>query len=120
MTNYLSVPALLQKMNTLVDGTWRLTFEVNEINDETATQLVKHNQQFGTLVFATEKEKVKVEDIKVPENDEGDPKSPSQRLRDRLFAYYINSYGEEAKKDFYDWYKKELDRLGERYLERLN
>ena len=46
-----------------------------------------------------------------------DKKSPSQRLRDRLFVYYKNTFGKTE--DFEVWRVNELDRIGNHYLNKI-
>lgn len=59
------------------------------------------------------------EDLDMPEIvDELDKKSPSQRLRDRMAVYYKESH--KNFEGFDDWYKKTLESLGQKYLDKLN
>jgi len=47
-----------------------------------------------------------------------DNKTPSQRLRDRLYAYYMSEH--KDKEAFTNWYINTLDKIGQQYLERIN
>lgn len=57
------------------------------------------------------------EDLNIPEVQvEKGRKTPSQRLRDRMFVYF-----KESKKEgrFDDWYERSLEQIGDKYLEKL-
>ena len=45
-------------------------------------------------------------------------KTPSQRLRSRLFVYYKET--KKTEKGFNSWYADALDQIGNSYLEKLN
>lgn len=58
------------------------------------------------------------EDLNIPETvDPLDQKSPSQRLRDRMFVYFKEK---KVEGDFDSWYKGQLEKYGQKFLEALN
>lgn len=63
---------------------------------------------------------VKDDDLDVPESIpefKGD-KTPSQRLRDRMFVYYKETKGKTD--GFREWYESALEKIGGAYLDKLN
>ena len=58
------------------------------------------------------------EDLNIPEVvDALDKKSPSERLRSRMYVYWKEK---KVSDDFDGWYKTSLEKYGEKYLEKLN
>lgn len=63
---------------------------------------------------------IKAEDLDIPESVpefKGD-KTPSQRLRSRMFVYYKETHGNTE--GFKNWYENALEKLGGQYLDKLN
>lgn len=61
---------------------------------------------------------IKESDLNAPEIVESlDTKTPSQRQRDRLFVYWKEK---KIEGDFESWYRVQLDKHGQKYLDALN
>lgn len=116
----LQVPAYLTGYKSLTHSL-RLTFDVQEdYRAEILVEIMKlhREQRPGWLFFGIKK--IQVEDIaNAPDiKVEADQKSPSKRLRDRMYVYYKEKYG---KVDGFDlWYIGEMDRIGQRYLDSIS
>jgi hypothetical protein len=111
----LKVPASITKITTMADRSLRLQIDTQEIAPKDAGTLMMMNDTLGVFVFSPSD--IKLEDLtNLPEvKVEKGQKTPSQRLRSRLFVYYT----EHLKKDklyFEDWYSAELNKIGEKYL----
>ena len=82
-----------------------------ELSAEDFAELKRNHNAFGWLVFSENK------DEQVPdENAEEEGLSPSERLRRRMFVYWKKKINDG---DFENWRRKQLEILGEKYLEKL-
>ncbi len=102
----------------MADKTLRLHIDTQEIASKDAATLMMMNDTLGVFVFSpSDIKKEDLEDLPEVKAEKGQ-KTPSQRLRARLFVYFT----EHLKKDksyFDNWYDSELNRIGEKYLERI-
>jgi hypothetical protein len=98
------------------DRTLSLKLETQELSSEDTAQIFSFFQK--QVWVAVAETTITKEDLNIPEKvDPLDSKSPSQRFRDRLAAFYKTRHGKFE--GFDDWYKAELNRLGEAYLEKI-
>ena len=70
--------------------------------------------------YSEKNEKINEEDLKdLPDLqiDIKDDKSPSKRLRDRMFVFYKKTFGTNL--NFEIWYSNELNKIGQKYLDCL-
>lgn len=105
-------------IKTLSDKGLRITFDTNEPNEEQFSAIFRMKGNFGKLVFAPEEYTVKTEDIEVKgKNDTKPEKSPSQKLRAKMYRYYENNYTDMSK--FQEWYEKTLETIGDNYLSKI-
>lgn len=114
MSQKVSFPAIVQSIATLKDGSIKVTMETPELSGDEMAKLFELRKAQGWCLFAENQ----LEDKDIPqEQAETGEKSPSQRLRGRLFVYYMEKYAD--KRGFQRWYEGVLDQIGESYLERL-
>ena len=109
MNKPLQVPAILTSISNTKDGGKRLGFRTNELSVEEKVLLEEYFQSFGFLLFKSNEFK----EEEVPTQDADDErKSPSQRLRARMFVYW-----KEKKKggNFDIWYSNALEAIGQSY-----
>jgi len=110
------VPATITKISTMKDRCLRLQVDTQELGEE-SDGVFKLYDQLGWFIFSpaeiNEEDLVDLPDIK-PEFEE---KTPSKRLRDRLFVYYKDTHINID--DFDEWYKKEMNRIGQHYLDKI-
>lgn len=98
------------------DRTLSLKLDTQELSPDDTSQIFEMFQK--QIWCALAETAITKEDLNIPENiDPLDQKSPSQRLRDRMFVYWKAKYPTE--KDFDSFYKKQLDDYGQKYLERI-
>ena len=59
------------------------------------------------------------DDLEIPEStaEIGD-KTPSQRLRNRMYAYFKETHKDDT--GFRAWYENALDKIGNEYLKKIN
>jgi hypothetical protein len=118
----LLLPAILPPngIRSMVDGGFKLTFETNELSEDQALNLIRLKNSAGVLGFSPQ---LNVNDLDMDEKEIAklidNEKSPSQRLRGRMYAFYKETTGKDTS-GFLAWYSKELDKIGEKYLEKLN
>jgi hypothetical protein len=97
------------------DRTLRIKVDTQELTaEETAHIFALFEKQIWIAMAETELTK---DDLNIPEVvDEFDKKSPSQRLRDRMFVYWKEKH---PSNDFESFYRQKLDEYGLKYLEAL-
>lgn len=107
----------IEKIETRVDGTFKIVLGTQELSDEQAVELIKMKKGIGWFLF---KETPFQDDdlVAIPETTEfKKDKTPSQRLRDRMYVYYQKKYHDGK---FDEWYRKTLDKIGQSYLEKID
>jgi len=114
------VPAEITKIGTMRNRALRLQVDTEEgISADAVERLMSLFELRGWFTFNVRKiEADNVVDLPPLELEKYDmEKSPSKRLRNVLFVYFTKRGGE--KKDFDNWYVKEIERIIERYKERI-
>jgi len=102
------------------DNGLRLQVDTQEINADDAGKVMMLKNKIGYFLFA--EQAPKIEDIDLPKIDLDDnKKTPSEELRARMFVYFTSEKGLGGKKeDFNNWYKKQISKIGQTYLDRIN
>ena len=109
----IKLPAYFMGFSSRSDGSAGLRFTTQEVAPEDFALLKSSLNGFGWLVFAPN---VEVSDIP-QENAEEDGISASERLRRRMYVYWK---GANIQGDFESWRKKQLEIVGDKYLEKLD
>lgn len=109
--------AILDGVTPRRDGSLTLRFITQEMNKDDIVAAMEYYQSFGYLLF-------KENDIDMSEIPEGNAildggKSPSKRLKDRMFVFYKNANIGDIT-NFNKWYEQQLEKIGEQYLDRLD
>jgi len=116
--NLLQISSSIEGISSRVDGTWKIVFGTQELTNEQGQAVLKLNRKQGWLLFKEtpieESDLVNIPDI-TPEFKED--KSPSQRLRSRMFVYYKET--KNTEEGFNEWYIKTLDKIGKTYLDKI-
>ena len=114
----LQLEAIIREVKTLKDRGLKLNVETQELVPEDMTEVFKLKDKYGFMVFKPTKI-TEEEIIEVPDEVKEFPKekSPSKRLRDRMFVYYKEVKG--FTKGFESWYKESLEEIGNSYLNKL-
>lgn len=97
------VPAILDSIRSLSDGTLRLNFALNEVSAEDAASIMGQLRLFGWLIFTGESE------VEIPKERPPEFKSdrtPSARLRATLFVLHKQL---ETDEDFESFYKRKMN-----------
>ena len=115
----LQCPTIPHSIKTLVDGGIAITLHTPELDsDEIAKLFLLKGKQMWTCLKEVE---VRPDDLDIPEvipEFEKD-RSPSQRLRARMYVYFMEvKMGK--KEDFNAWYTGALDKIGQAYLEKMD
>lgn len=118
MSEVITMPVLFVNPVFKVDGSVKLVFETRELAGAEVAILADYRMKEGWLLFSANE----LKEADIPD-EKADPllatKTPSRRLRDRLFIYYTETKKGEKHK-FNQWYESELDRIGQVYLEKVN
>lgn len=113
MDKVFQAPGILAVGAPTKDGGIRLKFETQEIPNDEKLVLLDYHQKFGYILFKQNS----FSDSEIPKEDAPDDSiSPSERLRKRLFVYWKEK---KIAGDFEAWRVKEMDRIGQAYLDKL-
>ena len=100
----------------MADKSLRLQVDTQELDKDEKAKVFDLHDMLGWFIFS--RAEIKDEDLGLPEiKPEFNEKSPSQHLRNRLWVYYTKTHNNLD--GFDDWYKKEMDRIGQHYLDKL-
>jgi hypothetical protein len=116
MGNTFTTPAILDGVTPRKDGSLSLRFVTQEMSKDDIVAAMEYYQSFGYLLF-------KENEINMAEIPEGNAildggKSPSKRLKDRMFVAYRETH--EDSTGFNAWYERQLEKIGSQYLDRLD
>jgi conjugal transfer/entry exclusion protein len=115
------IPSEITKIQTMSHNFLRLQVDTQEgVSPEAISKLMNLFEKLGYFTFSVQE--IKAEDLlDLPEiKVEKDEKTPSQRLRSRLFVYWKEKNPKANEDNFRNWYEKVLDNLGQSYLDKLN
>ena len=120
MSNPVSLPVLITTLSTKVDGSIKIVLETRELDGKDSARLFDMRGSEAWAIISPSE--LKDDEVHIP-TERPDPdvstKTPSKRLRDRMFVFYEKVvHGDRA--DFDMWYVRELDRIGQRYLEKVD
>ncbi len=109
--------AQIDSVTAKKDKTLSIKFGTQELSPDEMAKIFEH--QGNQIWLAIAETVLTKEDLDIPEvvNDM-DKKTPSQRLRDRMAVYYKQT--KNNFEGFDEWYKIALDKIGQKYLDKLN
>ncbi len=97
------------------DRTLSLKIDTQELSSEDTAHIFNFFQK--QIWIALAETTISKTQLNIPEIiEEMDKKSPSQRLRDRMFVYFKEK---KVEGNFVEWYKKSLEKMGDKYLEKI-
>lgn len=114
------LPATLENLRTLKDGSLKIQFETLELTPQDTLGLLENMNKFGYLAFKKEPfgeaEKKVIEDLETEFENKG--KTPSQRLRSVLYLMWQkNNEGFDTSVRHYDHY---LEKIINHYKSKLD
>lgn len=112
------LPGTIVQVKTMARSV-RVTFDSQEVlTPEQMAELFGLYEKVGWFFFLKTADG-RVDAATLPEiRTEPGEKSPSKRLRDRLFVYYTARNGKSE--GFEAWYADEMGRIGQKYLDAVN
>ena len=113
----IQIPALIDSLRTLKDGSVKITIETQELRAEDAAILFSYRNTLGWLLFK-ETEFSREDIISVPDvvPEFASDKTPSKRLRAVLFVMW-EQLGKPG--EFDSWYKGKMDKIIQHFKEQL-
>jgi hypothetical protein len=107
---------IIDSIHSKKDRTLSVRLGTQELSSEETAKIFDHQ---GHLIWVAIAEgSMATEDLNIPEVlEDTDKKTPSQRLRDRLAAYYKHHKGNFE--NFNTWYINEMNKIGQTYLDKL-
>ena len=113
------VQSYINKITTMGNHSLRLQVDLEkELSPEENARVFALYNKLGWFVF--KEAEIQEEDlVNLPEEaaEFKDQKSSSQILRNRLYVYYKDKFGNDD--GFEDWRKKEMLRIGQHYLDKI-
>jgi len=113
-SDLIQVPAQIIGLNPRQDRSWVIKAETRELSGDQVKILADHFQGEGWLVYSPNE--ISMKDIP-KENAESGAKSPSQRLRDRIYILYKEK---DIKVDFESFYRTMIERFIEQVQEKID
>lgn len=113
----LQFSAIIDNIKANKDRTLAIKLETQEmLPEETANIFGQMTKQIWVCMAEVP---IAPDDLDIPESitEQGD-KTPSQRLRARMFAYYKETHKDTSA--FRAWYDQALDKIGNEYLKKIN
>ena len=110
--------AIITKITTMADRSVRLQVDTQEASKEEMTELFALSNEFVNYAFAPSEVEIKEEDVPDVKPEFKGDKSPSQRLRARMFVYYKDK--NKTEEGFQMWYSNALDEIGDKYLSKVD
>ena len=113
------VQCYINKITTMGNHSLRLQVDLEkELSPEENARVFGLYNKLGWFVFKeTEIEEQDLIDLPEEKTEFKDQKSPSQIFRNRQYVYYKDLHGNDE--GFEDWRKKEMLRLGQWYLDKM-
>ncbi len=117
MKQLFQAPSVIQNLRTLADSTIRMQVDFQELDPKEMSKIFELKGKLGWLLFrenAIKEEDLPEEDAPLDKNE----KSPSKRLRDRMFVYYKQK--NNSSTGFRMWYEEALEKIGQNYLNKID
>jgi hypothetical protein len=111
-----TIAAILDGVTPRKDGSLTLRFVTQEVSKDDKIQAMEYFQSMGHLLFA--ENEIELSDIPKGNAYLDAGKSPSKRLRDRMFVYYKHRQIGDLE-NFEKWYERRLEEYGVKYLENM-
>lgn len=109
----IKVPATLEGVSTLKDGSMSIRFHTQELNSDEKVTIINFVNGFGWLLFDVH------ESIDLPKESphrEAGDKTPSQRLRAVLYVLWQKKYSDIP---FDVWYQQQVEKIISSIKERI-
>jgi len=116
----LQLPSTISKIITMGNHALRLQVDTQEnIDNKVMAKILSLYNKLGYFCFLVGDKKIQAEQlVDLPELKTEDEKTPSQRLRNRMFVYYKETHTDTSK--FNIWYEQTIDKIGQKYLDKLD
>ena len=114
------IPAEIVSVSTLKNKQLRIHLESQEnLTEEAMARLMNLSDKLGWFTFNVSMIQAdEIADLPEIKNTDMD-KSPSQRLRSRMYVYFINNK-DTSRKGFEQWYSDALEEIGRKYLDKVS
>jgi len=113
--NQIQFSAEIEDVKARKDRTLSIKISTQELSSEDMGMIF---DMFGKQVWCGMSETA-IQKLDVPDElpEFAGEKSPSKRLKDRMFVYYTKTYSDNG---FNRWYENALEEIGNKYLEKLS
>lgn len=116
MSDLIQVPATVVGMSPKIDRSWKLVFETRELSGDEVKILADNLHGEGWLVYKPNEE-VHLQDVPDQEAESG-VKTPSQRLRAKIYILWKQRGGKGDFESFYRTMYQKFDELVASHLEK--
>ena len=117
MNKFISFACLIEGVSSRKDRSLKITLSTQELPPSEGSILLSLANNEGYCYISPQS--LTESTLVVPESlpERGD-KTPSQRLRARMFVYFTQHLL-KPKEEFNAWYNSQLERIGDTYLEKM-
>lgn len=116
----LTIPSTISKVVSMAHKSLRLQIDTDEeLSEDTMSKIMQKFDKRGYFCFLEDTQIAEKDVLDLPPlpKDDAEQKSPSQRLRARMWIYYKETHTEDK---FNEWYADTLNKIGEQYLAKLD
>lgn len=108
------IPAIISRITSLADGTWRFYVDTQELEDFDFNQVAKNKGEYGLIYFTKGSSipKEVLEELDAKAKGVLGKRSQSQKIRDSLWVYWTESGN--GKEGFDEFYESQTNKMIER------
>lgn len=110
-----TIPAILDGVTPRKDGSLTLRFVTQEVTKADKIEAMDYYQSMGHLLFS--ENNISMSEVPTGNAILEGGKSPSKRLKDRMFVCYKSTHDDSSNFDV--WYVQQLEKVGQQYLDRI-
>lgn len=117
MNKFINFPCIVEGVSSRKDRTLKIILGSQEMSPDSSAVLLSLANQSGHCYLSPNA--LQEADLVIPKDEDmPQTKTPSQRLRARMFVYFTQHL-QKPKEEFKAWYDQQLDKIGDGYLERM-
>lgn len=116
MGRTIKTAAVLDGVSPLKDGGLSMRFHTQEMSKSEMAHVMEYYQSTGHLLF--NENSINISEVPATNAHLDGGKSPSKRLRDRMYVVYASQHGKDTS-GFEKWYERQLEIIGQQYLDKV-
>lgn len=114
----IKLEAIFKTYHPLQDGSMNLTFQTQEIANDTKSQILDLHRQFGWILFKPNQ--ITIKDIPVTDAEAKFGESPSKKMRSTLYVLYAEMGKPYGVTGFDKFYSEHMERFRNQVLDEIS